>query len=154
MPELVIDVHAVRNGPLLIIRAAPEGKLGVTARILASEVSSPEALAEWLMAQSEGAETVYPQFQRRYAITFHTEMVFEEETGLLVEQKLIDSVFHQPLPSDAGVSNFKTLPGWADWTGDQAADWIASNVNDLSGAKTALVAMARAIVYLRSIVIR
>lgn len=49
--------------------------------------------------------------------------------------------------------DFESLPGWASWTGQEAADWIDANVTDLTSAKVALQAMARAIVYLRDIVI-
>lgn len=49
--------------------------------------------------------------------------------------------------------DFENLPGWATWTGQEAADWIDANVTDLASAKTALAAMARAIMYLRDIVI-
>lgn len=53
----------------------------------------------------------------------------------------------------AGKDLFDQLPGWASWTGDEAAAWIEANVTDLASAKYVLVKMARAIVYLRDIVI-
>jgi hypothetical protein len=49
--------------------------------------------------------------------------------------------------------DFRGLPGWATWTGAEASDWIDTNVTDLASAKTALVAMAKAIVFLRDIVV-
>lgn len=51
------------------------------------------------------------------------------------------------------ISDFGNLPGWASWSGQDAEDWINANVTDLASAKVALVSMARAIVYLRDIVI-
>jgi hypothetical protein len=50
-------------------------------------------------------------------------------------------------------TDFRALPGWATWTGAEASDWIDTNVTDLASAKTALVAMAKAIVFLRDIVV-
>ena len=41
------------------------------------------------------------------------------------------------------------MPGWATWTAAHAVDWVDTNVTDLASAKTALKAMAKAIVYLR-----
>lgn len=49
-------------------------------------------------------------------------------------------------------ADFANLPGWASWTGDEAAAWIDTNVNDLASAKVALQAMAKAIMYLRDMV--
>lgn len=47
------------------------------------------------------------------------------------------------------IASMRNLPGWATWTGAQAEAWIQTNVTDLSSAKTALKAMAKAICYLR-----
>jgi hypothetical protein len=49
----------------------------------------------------------------------------------------------------AAKTDMKALPGWSTWTGAQAESWINTNVTDLASAKTALKAMAKAIVYLR-----
>jgi len=46
-------------------------------------------------------------------------------------------------------TGMKNQTGWATWTADQAEAWINTNVTDLAGAKTALKAMARAIIFLR-----
>jgi hypothetical protein len=46
--------------------------------------------------------------------------------------------------------DFTALPGWASWTGAEAETWIENNVTDLASAKTALKAMAKAIMYLRN----
>lgn len=54
---------------------------------------------------------------------------------------------------EQAADDFEALPGWATWTGQEAADWIDANVVDLASAKTALTRMAQAIVYLRDVVI-
>lgn len=46
-------------------------------------------------------------------------------------------------------SGMRDLPGWADWTAAQAEGYIDAQVTDLASAKSALKAMAKAIVYLR-----
>lgn len=48
---------------------------------------------------------------------------------------------------------FDQLPGWASWTGAEAAAWIDANVSNLDSARSALAKMAQAIVYLRDIVV-
>jgi len=48
-----------------------------------------------------------------------------------------------------GKQDFANLPGWATWSAAEAEQWIEDNVTNLATAKTALKAMARAIVYLR-----
>jgi hypothetical protein len=47
-------------------------------------------------------------------------------------------------------TNIESVPGWATWTGAEAAAWIDASVTDLTTAKTALIAMARVIVELRN----
>lgn len=49
--------------------------------------------------------------------------------------------------------DFENLPGWATWTAAEAEAWISANVTSLATAKIALQAMARAIVYLRDVMI-
>jgi len=56
------------------------------------------------------------------------------------------------VPDEAAI-DFRKLPGWATWTGPEAAEWIDEHVTDLSSAKRVLENMARAIMYLRDIVI-
>ena len=41
------------------------------------------------------------------------------------------------------------MPGWANWTDEQADQWVVSNVKDLPSAITALRAMVKMLVYLR-----
>lgn len=50
-------------------------------------------------------------------------------------------------------ADFENLPGWATWTATEAESWIETNVTNLATAKTALKAMAKAIVYLRNVTI-
>jgi hypothetical protein len=52
-----------------------------------------------------------------------------------------------------GKKDYSNLPGWATWTGQEAADWIDTNVTDLASAKVVLESMAKAIIYIRDIVI-
>lgn len=52
----------------------------------------------------------------------------------------------------AALTDFASLPGWATWTGQEAADWVDTNVTDPASAKVALMAMARAIMYLRNMI--
>jgi len=49
---------------------------------------------------------------------------------------------------------FRSLPGWSTWTPAEAASWIDSNVTDLASAKVVLKNMARAIVLLRSLILK
>jgi hypothetical protein len=49
--------------------------------------------------------------------------------------------------------DFDTLPGWASWTAVEASDWIEANVVDLDSAKVVLKSIAKAIIYIRDIVI-
>jgi hypothetical protein len=62
-------------------------------------------------------------------------------------------VFPLPGQIEDAKDAFDDLPGWASWTGQEAAAWIDTNVTDLASAKTVLQNMARAIMYLRDIVI-
>jgi hypothetical protein len=41
------------------------------------------------------------------------------------------------------------LPGWANWTAQEASDYIENNTTDLASAKVVLKAMAKAIIHLR-----
>lgn len=52
---------------------------------------------------------------------------------------------------ETAADNFDGLNGWATWTAAEAESWINANVTTLATAKVALVAMAKAIVYLRNI---
>jgi hypothetical protein len=54
---------------------------------------------------------------------------------------------------EQAASDFGNLPGWATWTAAEATAWIDANVVDLASAKTTLEAMAKAIVYLRDMVL-
>lgn len=62
-------------------------------------------------------------------------------------------VFPDHTASEDAKDDFEQLPGWATWTAGEAAAWIEANVTDLASAKVALKAMAKAICYLRDIVI-
>jgi len=64
-----------------------------------------------------------------------------------------EPLFPDRAAPDAAREQFENLPGWATWTGQEAAQWVEDNVTDLASAKIALKAMGRAIMYLRDIVI-
>lgn len=72
-----------------------------------------------------------------------------QETYLSAEE----IVYPDEDATDAGKLDFENLPGWATWTAAEAGDWIDANVVDLASAKTALRAMAKAIIYLRDVTI-
>lgn len=59
---------------------------------------------------------------------------------------------NEALPENA-VTDYSGLSGWATWAAADAAQWIESNITDLSSAKAALKDMAKALCYLRDIVI-
>ena len=59
------------------------------------------------------------------------------------------AVFPDPAARGAALDGFASLPGFASWTAQEAAEWIEANVIDIETAKSALARMARAIVYLR-----
>ena len=65
----------------------------------------------------------------------------------IIDARLVKEAIAQAT-LDAKVA-MKNMPGWADWTAAEAESWINTNVTDLASAKTALKAMAKAIVYLR-----
>jgi hypothetical protein len=65
-----------------------------------------------------------------------------------------DVIFPDVDVKEQALSEFENLPGFATWTAQEASDWIESNVVDLDTAKTALSRTARALVYLRDIVIQ
>ena len=62
---------------------------------------------------------------------------------------VVDDVTVEQLPDERARDELAALPGWATWTADEAAQWIAESVTDLDSVKTTLTAMARAIVALR-----
>lgn len=88
-------------------------------------------------------------FQRRLTIEAHQEDVTDPDTGTVYQIWVLDSVIAAQLPDEAAEEGFSDLPGWATFTADEAEAWIENNVVDLDSAKTALKAMAKAIVFLR-----
>lgn len=63
-----------------------------------------------------------------------------------------DVIYPDQATQESNNTDFENLPGWSTWTATQAESWIDTNVTDLASAKTALKAMAKAIVYLRNYV--
>ncbi|GIK36579.1 MAG: hypothetical protein BroJett011_04120 [Chloroflexota bacterium] len=64
-----------------------------------------------------------------------------------------NEIFPDRLAQEAAADQFEQLPGWATWSAVEAEGWVEANVTNLATAKTALKAMAKAIVYLRDCVI-
>ena len=64
---------------------------------------------------------------------------------LLKKQELIDK-----LQTRKAVAQ---IPGWCDWTAEQASAYIEKNVTDLASAKTVMKKMAEMIILLRNGVI-
>jgi hypothetical protein len=152
MPTVTFDVVVTQEGNILEVEAT-RGSDVVKSRLLTSEVTTLEELAAWVLNQAARTLATDAVLQKRLTVTFHTQQVPDPETGKLLDTRVIDSVAAEPLPEDEGKTNFRNLPGWATWTGDEAATWIEVNVTNLASAKVALEAMARAIVFLRDMVV-
>jgi len=152
MPQVTIDVEVTTTGITRFITATHGDKV-IQSTILISEIQTVDDLAAWLLAQRGTNRTIDQSLQKRLTITYHSETVNDPETGQDVDQTVIDSVVSEPLPADDGRSEFQSLPGWASWTANEAEQWITANVTDLASAKTALKAMAKAIIYLRNVAV-
>lgn len=64
-----------------------------------------------------------------------------------------ETVYPDTAAPDEARDGFEALPGWAHWTPAEAEAWVLTNVNDLQTARQVMAKMARAIMYLRNIVI-
>lgn len=62
-------------------------------------------------------------------------------------------IFPDETAKETAANEFENLPGWATWSALEAENWVETNVTSLATAKTALKAMAKAIVFLRDRVI-
>lgn len=67
-----------------------------------------------------------------------------------VPQAVYTDADRKRVARQTGESGMDALPGWATFTAAEAEQWIEDNVTNLASAKTALKAMAKAIVYLRN----
>ena len=65
---------------------------------------------------------------------------------LLKKQELIDKLQTRKAIAE--------VPGWCDWTVEQAEAYIEKNVSDLASAKTVMKKMAEMMILLRDGVIR
>lgn len=104
-----------------------------------------EELAALILAQ-EFPPTPSQAFQKRIIIEAH------KNGGTLAlpgAPWVVDSVTVEQLPNERAHDEFDSFPGWATWTGAEAAQWIADSVTGLASAKAALAAMARTIIALR-----
>lgn len=144
MTTFIVDARAIRNTDENTIELflSYEGRQVTMTAPLGATLEELAALA---LAQ-EFPPAPDQTFQKRVTIEAH------QENGTVIlpgAPWIIDSVTIEQLPDERAADEFTALPGWATWTGDQAATWIADNVTDLASAKTVLIAMARAIVALR-----
>ncbi|MCP4540599.1 MAG: hypothetical protein GY832_25970 [Chloroflexi bacterium] len=147
MPIFTVDARGIRHTDAGVVELALDyqgRRVAMTAR-LSSTIEEVAALA---LAQEFPARPSRA-FQRRFTIEAHRETGTDPDTGEESQFWVVDSVTHEALPDEAARDEFTALPGWADWTGDDAAQWIEANVTDLASAKTALVGLARAVVLLR-----
>jgi hypothetical protein len=121
------------------------------ARLLgAREISAPEGKISLEITYAVGSDV-------RYLI-----LAFDDMQGLAPDairalaQARADA--DSGLPGNTGdrddiVPTMKSLPGWATWTAVEAEAWIETNVTSLATAKTALGAMAKALIYLRDMAV-
>jgi hypothetical protein len=81
------------------------------------------------------------------------EVTQEEYQALMeadpIEQAIKAAIQAEQAKVDNAVSAMKADPNWATWTAQQASDWINTNVTNLAQAKTVLISLAKAVVYLR-----
>jgi hypothetical protein len=147
MPTIIVDCEAKLIEEFVHLTAQSDN-FWVLSKPELSEVEDPLDFAACILNQA-ATEIVDANIQRRYTIDFHEETAIDPETGLPFDYWVVDDVAIEPLAKDAARDGFEGLPGWATWTAAEAATWIETNVTDLASAKTALIAMAQAIVHLR-----
>lgn len=66
--------------------------------------------------------------------------------------RVSEIIYPNNAAQEQAANDLGNLPGWATWTTEEANSWIKNNVTDLNSAKTILIGMAKAIIYLRDIV--
>jgi hypothetical protein len=144
MATFVVDARAIRNTDENTIELELTWQ-GRVVTMTAPTAATLEELAALALAQP--FPPTRPQtFQRRVTIEAH------QENGTVILPGvpwIVDDVTMEQLPDERAADEFAALPGWATWTADEAAQWIADNVTDLASAKVVLTAMARAIIALR-----
>jgi len=144
MAQFTVDITAVvRNGQLAI--RVQRGDQFVESVLPLGEVVDPLSAVEWAVNRTMDDEAVATAVQKR--VTFSAT---QQPDGTWAVDS-VDSV--ETLPADVGRNGLATLPGWASWSAQEAANWIDGSVTDLTSAKAALQAMAKAIVYLRKAVV-
>ncbi|MCJ7824973.1 MAG: hypothetical protein MUP44_08750 [Anaerolineales bacterium] len=144
MTTFIVDARAIRNTDANTVELTLDFQ-GRKVEMTAPMGATLEEVALLILAQ-DFPPTPPQAFHRRVVIEAH------RENGTIVlpgAPWILDDVTLEQLPDERAADDFSALPGWATWTADEAAQWIAANVTDLAGAKTALTAMARAIILLR-----
>lgn len=144
MATIIVDAVARRNTDQDTIELLLSYE-GQQVAMTAPMGATLEELAALILAQ-EFPPTPPQTFQKRIVIEAH------QENGTLIlpgAPWIVDGVTVEQLPDERARDEFAGFPGWAIWTGDEAATWIEDNVTDLASVKTTLTAMARAIVALR-----
>lgn len=112
-----------------------------------------------LQALNQRVDVRFRNEQGRHVVLYVRVPVGEEH----IPESELEKILSKPASKDelAVVSamlsareEFKSMPGWADWTADQALDYINDNVTTLAEAKDVLTNMANAIIYFRNLLIR
>lgn len=62
-------------------------------------------------------------------------------------------IYPDKTAQEQAATDFEAMPGWATWTAQEVAAWVDANVTNVATARTAIRALAQAIVYLRDRVI-
>lgn len=148
MPQIEVEVvKAQREGDVIYLEILWQG-WRLSRSVTASEVSIPQALAQWLLAQVRPDRASDETVRRKLIIDFHQET--DPETGRIYPA--FDGVTVQKLDEDTAIEAIAALPGWATWDGDQAEAWIETNVTNLASSKVAFKAMARMIIAERDVI--
>lgn len=135
-----VDARATRiDGDLIYLELSRGGK---RATMTVQDGMTLEEMAFLALNQTQ-PEDVPQTFHKRVTIDAHRQ---DDGGG---EYWVVDSATAEALPDEQARLDFAALGNWAVWSGDQAADWIETNVVDMASAKVALKALARAVCALR-----
>lgn len=152
MPDITIDLTVKDIGGFKQVTAI-SGDTIIQSTIRGDEITNLNQLAVWFLTQPGQDILPDPNLQRRLSVSYHIETVPDPEGGLTSQNIVIDNLQSALLPADQGQINLSNLPGWASWSASEAEQFIETNVTDLASAKTVLISMAKAVVYLRDIIL-
>lgn len=150
MTQFIVDVKAkeTEEGTYLEIT---KGNKVLKTTVTKGKLDTAEKFANWLLLRTFREGEVVSDLRKRFIIEAHQE---EEEPGTLYSELIwiLDSVIVHNLPQDQAKVDFSNLLGWANWTTQEAENYIEKNVNDLQSAKNVLIQMSKAIIYLRNFI--